>query len=421
MRRSPLLAVALTGALVAGCTGGGEARVVGPVTRTALTTATGPSTTTPGGRAPLEWGACEPDPAVPVPLDDRLECATLTVPADPDDPSLGTFDLALVRLPATGEREGAVLFNPGGPGGSGWDLAAYSVASRSSRLDPELTGRFDLVGFDPRRVGRSDGVVCLDDAAKDAFVWVLFSLADSYTGRNPDGTWSNQDDANRVISCTSGFASRPPADPAQGLAILRAVAPRLAADVTVEQLADNPCDGLPVGPPPAPFSYRGDGPILLVGGAKDPVTPLAYAKSMAASLGERARLVGWNGEGHTAFLGSRCVDRLVADVLVRRQLPAPGTTCEPDPTVARPGWFDDLPAVPGATPLDLAGLEALLGFDPTELYAEFAAVADGVDAAAAAYEQAFDRTGWDLLGRDVIEVAPPMARRCSPSGPGAGW
>ncbi|HEY3486057.1 MAG TPA: hypothetical protein VGK49_11785, partial [Ilumatobacteraceae bacterium] len=70
----------------------------------------------------LDWDECD-DPLV---TEDEVECATLTVPLDYDDPSGDTIDLALVRVPAGGDRKGAVLFNPGGPGGSGFDPIAAS-------------------------------------------------------------------------------------------------------------------------------------------------------------------------------------------------------------------------------------------------------------------------------------------------------
>ncbi len=50
------------------------------------------------------------------------------------------------------------MLNPGGPGGSGLDLT-WSYASLFPRA---LTDSFDLVGFDPRGVGRSTAVDCGD-------------------------------------------------------------------------------------------------------------------------------------------------------------------------------------------------------------------------------------------------------------------
>lgn len=86
-----------------------------------------------------------------------LDCATLIVPKDYNDPKRGTFHLAVVRAQATGEageRIGTLFFNPGGPGESG-----ISIVPRIAPILPvELRARFDFVSWDPRGVGRSSGM-----------------------------------------------------------------------------------------------------------------------------------------------------------------------------------------------------------------------------------------------------------------------
>ncbi|MFF2350416.1 alpha/beta hydrolase [Kitasatospora sp. NPDC058115] len=93
------------------------------------------------------------------------ECATLKAPLDYAEPDGRSVDLALIRLPATGgqPRIGSLLFNFGGPGASG---VATLPALAEDYAD--LNTRYDLVSFDPRGVGDSAGVRCLDDAATDA-------------------------------------------------------------------------------------------------------------------------------------------------------------------------------------------------------------------------------------------------------------
>ena len=63
------------------------------------------------------------------------------------------------------DRVRAILFNPGGPGGSGFDYVAQGGTTivESLGLDD-----FDLIGFDPRGVDRSNGLRCLTDAEQDA-------------------------------------------------------------------------------------------------------------------------------------------------------------------------------------------------------------------------------------------------------------
>ena len=83
-----------------------------------------------------------------------MQCARLRVPLDYRDPGGRKLTLALARVPATapaGQRQGALLVNPGGPGGSGLSLAGVVA----SGLSPSVATRYDIIGFDPRGVGSS--------------------------------------------------------------------------------------------------------------------------------------------------------------------------------------------------------------------------------------------------------------------------
>ncbi|WP_327353586.1 alpha/beta hydrolase [Streptomyces sp. NBC_01304] len=94
------------------------------------------------------------------------ECAGMKAPLSWDDPKGDTIDLALIRAKASekGQRIGSLLFNFGGPGGSGvLTLPAFGEDYAKLRT------RYDLVSFDPRGVGRSAPVKCEDDAQLDAY------------------------------------------------------------------------------------------------------------------------------------------------------------------------------------------------------------------------------------------------------------
>jgi pimeloyl-ACP methyl ester carboxylesterase len=107
-----------------------------------------------------DWGRCKATADSPAP-GSEWECATLKVPLDWTKPAGETIGLALIRSRATGgtgERIGSLLFNFGGPGGSGVSTMP-SYASTVSRLHE----RYDLVSWDPRGVGTSEGVRCRDD------------------------------------------------------------------------------------------------------------------------------------------------------------------------------------------------------------------------------------------------------------------
>ena len=98
----------------------------------------------------------------------RNECAELEVPLDYADPYGETIELSVLRVSARNDeqRVGSLVVNPGGPGGSGVDYASNA----SSYFGSELLQAFDIVGLDPRGVGRSTPVDCLTDAQLDTFV-----------------------------------------------------------------------------------------------------------------------------------------------------------------------------------------------------------------------------------------------------------
>jgi len=95
----------------------------------------------------LAWTDCDGD-----------QCATLTVPLDYAEPSGKTIKLALLRVPAASKQKriGSLVVNPGGPGASGTEFAAAG----SSQFGDALTTYYDIVGFDPRGVGKSATLDC---------------------------------------------------------------------------------------------------------------------------------------------------------------------------------------------------------------------------------------------------------------------
>lgn len=99
-----------------------------------------------------DWQRCGADTPA------RFRCATIKVPLDHRDPGGATIDLAISRIRAgdAGKRRGVLLSNPGGPGGPGLDLPLHL----SEHLPASVKDRYDLIGFDPRGVGRSAPVNC---------------------------------------------------------------------------------------------------------------------------------------------------------------------------------------------------------------------------------------------------------------------
>jgi len=157
--RAVLAALTVSALLLAGC--------VSPPSRWAAPISGRPAATPSGSASPAPWTPCPEVSGRRLP-NITFECTTLNVPQDWATPADGrTFGIALVRARAAGQREriGSLVVNPGGPGGSGIQLAAYLAAT----LPQELLFRFDVVGFDPRGVGQSNAVECFSDADLDVF------------------------------------------------------------------------------------------------------------------------------------------------------------------------------------------------------------------------------------------------------------
>jgi pimeloyl-ACP methyl ester carboxylesterase len=96
-----------------------------------------------------------------------FECAAVSVPLDYADPSGNQIQLVLLRIHDGNDTSpiGSLLVNPGGPGGSGVELALGLL----KKLPATILAHFDLVGFDPRGVGLSSPIDCLSDSEQDQF------------------------------------------------------------------------------------------------------------------------------------------------------------------------------------------------------------------------------------------------------------
>jgi pimeloyl-ACP methyl ester carboxylesterase len=103
----------------------------------------------------LQWQSCY----------ENYECADLLVPIDYTNLRLGTFNISVLKYPTTNKKKlGSLIVNPGGPGGSGVDYAYAAEYLFSSAI----LNAYDIVGFDPRGVSRSEPIICLTDKELDA-------------------------------------------------------------------------------------------------------------------------------------------------------------------------------------------------------------------------------------------------------------
>ena len=103
----------------------------------------------------LTWKKCHRD----------FQCATLKVPIDYSDHKMGTFDIAVIRYRDANQHDriGSLVINPGGPGVSGID---YGLNAEYI-FNPEILERYDIVGFDPRGIGQSSPITCLNAEEQD--------------------------------------------------------------------------------------------------------------------------------------------------------------------------------------------------------------------------------------------------------------
>ncbi|GII89792.1 alpha/beta hydrolase [Sinosporangium siamense] len=135
----------------------------------------------------LSWGPCDEAKksggAALAPAG-GVECATVRVPLDHAKPFGRHIGVAVNRVKAASVRPagrsavsrrdgsgvprqrephlGVLLVNPGGPGASGRDLARFVA----SALPHDVAARFDVIGFDPRGVGKSEPALSCADPAR---------------------------------------------------------------------------------------------------------------------------------------------------------------------------------------------------------------------------------------------------------------
>lgn len=119
-----------------------------------------------------------------------FECASLTVPLDYDQPYEQAISISLVRLKAANNTLGSLVLNPGGPGGSGiqYARAAEIVVSDVVREN------YDIVGFDPRGVGESSPIECIDDQTTDEYIAL-------------DGTPDDQTELDKSVEMLTKFGA----------------------------------------------------------------------------------------------------------------------------------------------------------------------------------------------------------------------
>jgi pimeloyl-ACP methyl ester carboxylesterase len=162
--------------------------------------------------------------------------------------------------------------------------------------------------------------------AKDGDGSLMLAISDPFRGRKPNGSYSNMQDAYVGNTCLdypaptdvnvfTGWASQ-----------LTAAAPHFAQFVAYNDLVcafwSVPAQGMP-----RAITAEGAPPIVVVGTTGDPATPYHWAEALTEQL-ESGVLVTYEGEGHTGYGDSECIQDTVDDYLLELNVPKKGLRCD---------------------------------------------------------------------------------------------
>ncbi len=153
---------------------------------------------------------------------------------------------------------------------------------------------------------------------------VLVELGDLLVERSQNGQYSNLTAAETAMDCLDRPWPRSLSAYRSAAAAAAKAAPMFGAALMWGSL---PCAYWPVRAAPARLRGAGAPPILVVGTTRDPATPFRWAQGLAHDLASGV-LLGWNGDGHTAYMvDSSCVDSAVDRYLISLVPPRNGTIC----------------------------------------------------------------------------------------------
>ncbi|WP_201301176.1 alpha/beta hydrolase [Citricoccus sp. K5] len=157
----------------------------------------------------------------------------------------------------------------------------------------------------------------------------LLQLGYAFSLRDPEGGWTNQNEANHAINCMDEERLSTE-EGAQLRQQTYEQAPFMDPGVDVSDGAREGCEHWPAEPTlgfPHAQDIEGLPETLVVALTQDPTTPYAGSEAMAASLG--SSLLTVEGQGHTIVATglNDCVNQVAADYLIDLKTPEEGASC----------------------------------------------------------------------------------------------
>ncbi|MFC7450626.1 alpha/beta hydrolase [Rhodococcus daqingensis] len=221
--------------------------------------------------------------------------------------------------------------------------------------DPaRFTARFqELVGplvdkpadtTDPRGLGYQDAITGVQQALYSQSLWgmlrggltsladghgdTLLQLADTYEGRQADGSYSNIDDAFNAVRCVDDPPVTDRAEAGAADVEFRRAAPFLDDGRGTGNAPLDTCAFWPVPSSGSPHTIDAAGlpQVVVISTTEDPATPYQAGVELAKQLG--AALITYRGTQHTvAMNGVSCVDDPVVEYLTELTEPQADLTC----------------------------------------------------------------------------------------------
>ncbi len=156
--------------------------------------------------------------------------------------------------------------------------------------------------------------------------YMFLSLADAYTGRQPNGTYpNNEGDSGFVIDCLDWKDERTNEQIAQDAEQFKLQAPVFGPYLSASGISCKYFKGVK---PPIKIKQIKTSPIVVIGTLRDPATPYSWSVALHNLITD-SLLITFDGDGHTGHgRGSSCVDEIVDTYFITGKMPATDQKCD---------------------------------------------------------------------------------------------